>query len=163
MVEVMGKILKNPILGKLFIFVNLSISSAANANYGEYVGYEVTQAGWLYQTEYYSVTGYNPEQNDWTLFYHFIGPRMRMGYMHVENLNTGLPILNNCEQNKGVRESVTVKAGVFDSCRVQDGDNTVWYANVPYKNIIKVVPNKGRFTYELVCYSNRAQSVPCDF
>lgn len=59
----------------------------------------------------------------------------------------------NCEVRGGRKETVTTKAGRFETCAMTENGTTRWYANVPLWGIVKVQAADGHYRAELVSFT----------
>lgn len=107
------------------------------------------------QTETYDNQGYDSSYRTWTVF-HDIEPGASMGYDYYNSLWSTAQAndrLKNCASQGGTLETITVMAGTFQTCAINNGKSKIWYGNVPIWGYVKIVSNDGSYSSELGSYS----------
>jgi hypothetical protein len=122
--------------------------------YGDYLVFSGSYYG-VAQLEEYGNNGYDEHDAIWTVSYKITGGQTDMGYSYYSKLTSSADtkqILENCAAKGGKREVVKVKAGTFDSCKIDDGARTKWFADVPLFGTVKVENDNGSYKGELQDY-----------
>jgi hypothetical protein len=141
------------------LFVVFSpIAAFAYPAIGDYVEFKDNKGGWSTQLISKRIASPDLDRSWWYISSSiFLGDGHHSGYyserenkdmVHREQV---LEILAKCKKNGNVKETVTVKAGRFEACRVYGYDMYHWYADVPF-GIVKWHNTYSNRTSELIKY-----------
>lgn len=123
--------------------------------YGDTVNY-IGQNSGVVQTEQYVNQGFDSTNQSWTLYENIKGPTPEVGYEYYPTLWSSAQAISmfaNCLTQNGTLQTVTVQAGTFDTCLLDNGTNKVWYGDVPVLGIVKLQSDDGTYFVSLVNYS----------
>jgi hypothetical protein len=139
------------------VVVLLMIASLAQAHVpkaGDDAKYQGTNQGQV-QTEDYSNSGFDSQSSQWSVFHDIRGPSPDMGFDYVATLwssQAASDIITNCATQKGQVLTVTVPAGTFQTCMIDDGKHTAWLGEVPIWGLVKYLSDDGTYSTELQSY-----------
>jgi hypothetical protein len=107
------------------------------------------------ETESYTNQGYNDEEGEWSIFENIQGPNPSMGYADDSSVWSSAQTtaqLQNCVSSSGSLQTVTVKAGTFQTCMKDDGTSKRWYGDIPILGLVKMVSDDGTYAVEVSSY-----------
>jgi hypothetical protein len=125
------------------------------ASYGDEVSLKGTANGAV-QTEVYTNQGFDSSAGTWTVYRDIEGAQIDMGYSYVASVWTSAKtqdMFTNCTANGGVSEVITVPAGSFQTCMINNGSRKTWYGDVPLWGKVKIEDLDGTFKTELQSYT----------
>jgi hypothetical protein len=108
------------------------------------------------ETETYTNQGYDSEEGEWAIFENIQGPDPEMGYSDSASIWSSAQTtseLQNCVSNGGILQTITVKAGTFQTCMSDDGKSKRWYGDIPVLGLVKMVSDDGTYSVEVSSYS----------
>lgn len=124
-------------------------------HYGDEVNFAGVASGHA-QTETYTNQGQR-EDGNWTVFRDIEGGgQVDMGYSYYTSLWSSqktADLFANCAAKGGISQVITVKAGTFQTCMIDDGTRRTWYADVPLWGKVKIERRDGTYASELTSYS----------
>jgi hypothetical protein len=112
-------------------------------------------SGGAAETEIYTNQGYDSENGEWAIFENIQGPNPDMGYSDSASIWSSAQTaskLQNCVSTGGVLQTITVKAGTFQTCMSDDGKSKRWYGDIPVLGLVKMVSDDGTYSVEVSSY-----------
>lgn len=124
------------------------------AKYGDSIELRGQVSG-VDQKEVYTNQGYDDRAKTWTVFHDISGAQSSMGYRYYNSLWSSSETTNyfaNCAAKGGTSQIVTVHAGTFQTCMIDDGRRLTWYGDAPIWGIVKIENKSGNYKAELYAY-----------